>query len=90
MLDVGRLRGLIATAEQQVHQAPFARDVDPIAGTAIDAHLGHTVFQQLYVAEMTSLRTPDPHQDFCPRSQVCEAGKLTVEFLGAVDRVHRR
>jgi hypothetical protein len=39
---------------------------------------------------MTSLRTPDPHQDFCPRSQVCEAGKLTVEFLGAVDRVHRR
>lgn len=90
MPDVGWLRGFIATAEQQEHRAPFAREVDPIAGTAIDTHLGYTVFQQLYVAEMTSLSTPDPHQDFGSCPQVCEAGKPVVEFLGAVDRVHRR
>ena len=63
MFDIGWLRGLVATAEQQIQRAPFAREVDPIAGTVIDPHF-HQLAPNNMVASYTfdKLVHMDEHQ----------------------------
>jgi hypothetical protein len=72
MIDIGILRSLVASREQQHNLRTCNGVIDAIAWPNVDAHLPHAVAAKLVIAKVAQLRPVDSAVDSNPCLCVAE------------------
>jgi hypothetical protein len=86
-LDVPALRGFGAPAEQDDDGVAALDEIDPIAGSEVDAHFADPV-EELHVAQQPGFETNDPLAIFRAAANVLEAPEPVGEHGGLADVDH--
>ena len=80
--DVGVLRPLVATGEQDNQGASTLDKVDPVAGSPVDPQFPHALAHETRVTRVAERQAPDARVDPCTCLSVSEGAEPTREFVG--------
>ena len=87
-LDVGRLRALVASCQQNHHLAPLFLEIHPIAGTVVDPQFRDTFSNRLDIPGVTCRKTLDPDLNARPCANVPQPVEPSDENLRLADLKH--